>query len=159
MRTSGGLAAAIFLAVSIAGSASASDESDVKAFIAKWVGDFNRDDIKAFTAGCAPQAPTIDGFPPYAWPSCEAWMAAYAVNSRRIQLVNGRLSIGDAVYTDIARDHAYLVYPAVFTDQENGVPVTYRGTWTMTLKKARGAWRITGTASNWGGDYTVHNGP
>ena len=159
MRASGGLAAAIVLAASVAGSASASDETDVKAFIAKWISDFNKDDIKAFTAGCAPQSPTIDGFPPYAWPSCEAWMAAYAVNSRRIQLVNGRLWVGDAVYADVARDHAYLVYPAVFTDQEKGVPVTYKGTWTITLQKLGGAWRITGTSSNWGGDYTVHNGP
>ncbi len=133
------LAAAVLLVSSTAGEASASDEADVKAFIANWVGDFDKGDIKAFAAGCAPHAAAIDAFPPYAWRSCDDWLAAYAANSRRIQLTNARLSIGDAVYADAGRDHACLVYPAVFTDEEKGAPATYGGTWTITLQKDPGS--------------------
>lgn len=151
MKHVGGLifASAGVLFVLGAGCASASDASDVTAIIDKWVGDFNKDDMKTFLAACAPRAAVVDLIPPYAWSSCNDWMDAYHANNKIIRLTEGRLSIGKALTSDVIGSTAYVIYPATFSDKENGKPVTYKGTWTITLKKARGSWVITGSASAW----------
>src|SRR5882672_5985031 len=79
------LAAACALCVLAAGPAAASDVSDVAATIQKWVADFNRGDMKSFLAACAPSVSVVDGFPPYAWPTCSDWMNAYRTNNKAIQ--------------------------------------------------------------------------
>lgn len=60
-------ALALVLSVPAVGSAHASDESDVKTVIEKWVVDFNKGDMKSFLGSCASHTAIIDGFPPYAW--------------------------------------------------------------------------------------------
>ncbi len=137
----------------------AAQEAEAQAVITAWVGDFNRGDLTAFTERCAPRAAVIDGFPPYAWTSCADWMAAYASNSKAIRLTDGKLSIGAPVSAFSEGSRVYLVYPATFSDKEDGKPVTYKGTWTITLEKSANRWAITGSGSNWGGDYAVRSQP
>jgi hypothetical protein len=151
-------AAACAVCVLAAGPASASDLSDVKAVIQKWVADLDKGDIKAFVAACEPRAGVIDGFPPYAWGSCADWMSAYDANNKRIQATPGVVSIGRPLYTELTGGRAYMIYPATFTDVQNGKTAVYKGTWTMTLHKARGGWTFTGSSANWGGNYTVRSG-
>jgi hypothetical protein len=74
-------------------------------------------------------------------------------------LSSATLSIGKPVYTEVRGDNAYMVYPASFTDREKGKAVVYRGVWTMTLRKTSRGWFFTGSAADWGGTYTVSNGP
>jgi hypothetical protein len=107
--------AAVVLAL-VSAPAAASDLADVTVMITKWLADVNKGDIQAFTAVCAPHTAVIDGFPPYAWNSCADWMAAFAANNAAIHAAPGRLAFGKSVYTEIANGHAYLVYPATFTD-------------------------------------------
>ena len=145
------------LGVVAAGPASASDLSDLKAVIQKWVADLNKGDTKAFVAACEPRAGIIDGFPPYAWGTCADWMSAYAANNELTQAPLGVVSIGKPLYTEVRGDDAYMIYPATFTNVQNGKTVVYKGTWTMTLRKARGGWTFTGSSSNWGGSYTVRS--
>jgi ketosteroid isomerase-like protein len=145
------------LAPSVASHAQSSDSVDVQATVEKWVAHFNSGDIKAFVAGCDSNAAVIDGFPPYSWTSCAEWMAAYAANSKSIRLTDGHLSISEPVSSFPAPGLAYLVYPAKFTDQEDGKPVAYIGTWTITLRKAGNRWLVTGSGSNWGGNYSVRS--
>lgn len=78
---------------------------------------------------------------------------------QRLQLSSATLSIGKPVYTEVRGDNAYMVYPASFTDREKGKAVVYRGVWTMTLRKTSRGWFFTGSAADWGGTYTVSNGP
>jgi ketosteroid isomerase-like protein len=151
-------ASACALSVLGAGPASASDASDAKAAIEKWVGDFNKGDFKSLVAACAPRASIVDGFPPYAWQSCADWMNAYETNNKAIHATGGTLAIGKPVYTDVTGGRAYMIYPATFTDTQKGKPVVYQGSWTMTLRKTPGGWVFTGSASAWGGNYTIRSG-
>jgi hypothetical protein len=134
-----------------AGPAAASDASEVTATVDKWVADFNKGDMQPFLAACAPKVSVIDGFPPFAWPTCAEWINGYHANSKAIQLTDGRLWIGKPVYSEVTAEHAYLIYPARFSDLEKGKPVVYRGAWTMTLQKAGGRWLFTGSSSAWTG--------
>jgi ketosteroid isomerase-like protein len=128
----------------------ASDATDVQAVITKWVADFNKGDMKAFVAACASKAAVVDGFPPYAWPSCGEWISAYEANNKAIGATPGTLTIGKVIYSEIANNTAYYIYPATFKDTQKGKPVTYKGTWTMTLQKTKAGWVFTGSASAWG---------
>jgi hypothetical protein len=127
----------------------ASDATDVQAVVAKWVADFNKGDMPAFLDVCAPRVAVVDGFPPYAWTSCEEWIADYEANNKRIEATPGKLWIGKPVYSEITADHAYLIYPARFVDTQKGKTVTYKGTWTMTLRRTGRGWQFTGSASAW----------
>jgi hypothetical protein len=93
----------------------------------------------------------IDGFPAYAWTTCADWMNDYHANSKAIQLTDGRLWIGKPTHVEVTADHAYMIYPATFSDAENGKPVVYRGSWTMTLQEVSGHWAVTGSGSAWTG--------
>jgi len=145
------LGAACAICMLVGSSAVASDTTDVRTAIQKWVKDFNAGDMNAFLAGCAPSAAVIDGFPPYAWTTCADWMNDYHANSKAIQLTDGRLWIGKPAHVEVTDDHAYMIYPATFSDAEHGKPVVYRGSWTMTLQKVSGHWAITGSGSAWTG--------
>ena len=142
-----------------ASAAIATQESAAEAVVTAWVAEFNRGDLKAFASRCTPRAAVLDGFPPYAWTGCADWMSAYATNSRAIKLTDGHLSIGAPVSAFAEGNSAYLVYPATFSDKEGGKPVIYTGTWTITLQKTRDRWTITGSGSNWGGNYAVRSQP
>jgi len=122
----------------------------VQATVDKWVGDFNRGDYKSFVDSCTKTAAIVDGFPPYAWPSCAEWIAAYDANNRAISATHGTLTIGKPIYSEISGDRAYIIYPATFSDVQKGKPVSYKGSWTMTLRKMLDGWTFTGSASAWG---------
>jgi len=145
-----GTGAAIVLAFLGSAAASASDPEVVKATIVKWVADFNRGDIGSFVAMCAPRAAVVDGFPPYAWQSCKDWMNDYESNNKALHATPGTLEIGKPIYEEFNAGHAYLIYPATFTDTQEGKQVTYKGTWTLTLQRTKGKWVFTGSASAWG---------
>lgn len=138
------------LAVLAAGPAAGSEASDVQAAVDKWVSDFNRGDLKSFVAACAPRAAVVDGFPPYAWLTCADWMSGYETNNKALNATHGTLSIGKPIYSEVANGHAYMIYPATFADTQQGKPVTYKGSWTMTLDRTPGGWVFTGSASAWG---------
>ena len=126
------------------------DLQDVQATVDKWVGDFNRGNFPAFVAACDKGAAIIDGFPPYAWTGCFDWMVAYQTNNRALSATHGMLTIGKPAYSEVGFDRAYIIYPATFADTQKGKPVTYNGSWTITLRKMLDGWTITGSGSAWG---------
>ena len=137
------------LSVLAASPASASDESDIRAVVDKWIADFNGDDLEAFVGACAANAPVVDGFPPYAWANCADWMRDYQANNSVIGATHGDLAIGDPIYSEVKADRAYVIYPATFTDTQETTSVVYRGSWTITFHKSDDRWLITGSASAW----------
>jgi len=139
-------AAACALPMFAAGPASATDATDVATTINKWIADFNKGDMKTFVAACAPHASVIDDFAPYAWPTCADWINGYEALGKSIQATGGTLAIGKASHAEVTRDHAYMVFPATFSDTEKGKPVVEKGTWTMTLQKTSAGWVFTGSA-------------
>ncbi len=133
-----------------AGPAPPSDTAEVKAVIEKWVADFNKADFESFVAACAPRAAIVDGFPPYAWGTCADWIRDYRSNNEILHATHGTLEIGEPIYEERNGAHAYLIYPATFSDTQDGKPVVYKGTWTITLTKTKDGWVFTGSASAWG---------
>jgi hypothetical protein len=140
----------LVLSVAAVGPAHASDESDIKAVIEKWVMDFNKGDKKSFLGACASHTAVIDGFPPYAWDTCSGWIHDYEANNKLIQATPGTLAIAKPIYSEVNGDRAYFVYPVTFTDKQKGKTVTYKGTWAMTLLRTQRSWVFTGSGSNWG---------
>jgi hypothetical protein len=143
------LAASSALFMFTSGAALASDELEVNSLIEKWVADLNKGDFKSLVAACAPHAAVVDGFPPYAWQSCADWMKDYNTNNQAIHAPLGIVSIGTPIYKEFNGSHAYEIYPATFTDAQNGKPVVYKGTWTIALVKTGRGWAITGSAAAW----------
>lgn len=124
--------------------------TDAKAMIEKWISDFNAGDFESFISACAPQTAVVDGFPPYAWLTCADWIGDYQANNEALQATHGSLEIDKSIYEEFNGDHAYLIYPATFSDTQQGKPVIYKGTWTITLEAQGNGWTVTGSASAWG---------
>ena len=130
--------------------ASTSDAADVKATIAKWIADLNKGDMRSIVAACASHTAIVDGFPPFAWQTCADWMNDYEANNKTIQGTPGILEIGQSIHEELHGKDAYFIYPSTFSDTQNGKPIVYKGTMTMTLRKTRHGWVFTGAASAWG---------
>jgi len=126
------------------------DAADAKATIEKWKKDFNTGDFDSFISACAPLTAIVDGFPPYAWQTCADWTSDYQSNNEALQATHGTLEIGAPIYEEFSGNHAYLIYPATFSDTQQGKPVVYKGTWTITLETKGHGWVFTGSASAWG---------
>jgi len=131
------------------GAASAADAADVNGTIDRWVADMNAANWKSFFAACAPRVAVVDGFPPYAWLTCDDWIRDYRANNERTQATLGHLSSGKPAYTEMTGDRAYWIVPVTFSNTQQGKPVTYKGSWTMTLQKTASGWLFTGAASSW----------
>ena len=132
--------------------ARASEASDLDAKVHRWAADMNAGNMKAFYEACAPRVAIVDGFPPYAWHTCQDWMRDYEANNRRIKAARGTLSIGSPLWTDVQGDRAVLNYSATFTDVQDGKTVTYKGMWAVSLVRTTRGWLITGSGSAWGSD-------
>ncbi len=141
------LAASTALIILTTGTALASDELDVQSLVEKWVADMNKGDLKSVVAACAPHAAVVDGFPPYAWPTCADWMKDYKKNNEATHAPLGTVSIGGPKYKEFNGNRAYVIYPVTFANTQSGKSVTYKGTWTITLRRAKRGWEITGSAS------------
>lgn len=143
----GAVAAGVLLGP--AGQASATDVGALDAQVHRWTADMNAGNMKAFYAACAPHVAVVDGFPPYAWSTCQDWMRDYEANNRRIKAPRGTLSIGNPLWNDVQGNRALLTYSATFTDVPDGKAVTYKGMWAVSLQRAKGKWLITGSGSAW----------
>ncbi|MEG3182188.1 hypothetical protein [Sphingomonas sp. LT1P40] len=130
----------------------ASEASDLDAMVHKWAADMNVGNMKAFYDACAPRVAIVDGFPPYAWHTCQDWMRDYEANNRRIKAARGTLLIGSPLWIDVQGDRAVLNYSATFTHVQDGKTVTYKGMWAVSLVRTKRGWLITGSGSAWGSD-------
>jgi ketosteroid isomerase-like protein len=151
LRKSIGAALAVTLS-SFTGQAFAADVQALDAKVHKWTADMNAGNMKAFYAACAPHVAVVDGFPPYAWDSCQTWMRDYDANNRRVKAPRGTLTIGEPLWSDVNGDKALLTYAAVFTDVQDGKAMTYRGLWAVSFTHTKRGWLITGSGSSWRAD-------
>ncbi len=149
-KSIGAVVSAVVLGV--AGAASAADVGALNAKVHKWTADMNAGNMKAFYAACAPRVAVVDGFPPYAWTTCQDWMRDYEANNRRIKAPPGTLTIGEPLWTDVQGDRALLTYAATFVDVQGGKTMTYKGLWAVSFSHAKRGWLITGSGSSWGVD-------
>lgn len=139
--------AALFTAVVMAGSASASDKIDVMRPVREFVDSFNRGDVKA---ACANQLTIIDEFPPYLWQgatACADWSNDFDVFREKNGIVDPKITLGLGQYIDVVGDRAYVVVQAHLTFKQNGKRVSERDPLlTVSLQKIADTWRIAGWA-------------
>ena len=139
--------AALFTAVVMAGSASASDKIDVMRPVREFVDSFNRGDVKA---ACANQLTIIDEFPPYLWQgatACADWSNDFDVFREKNGIVDPKITLGLGQYIDVVGDRAYVVVQAHLTFKQNGKRVSERDPLlTVSLQKTADTWRIAGWA-------------
>jgi hypothetical protein len=138
----------IALAVSLlaAGSAPASDQSDVMAVLKQWISG-----PEGTLATCADDAAVIDDVPPFEWHgpgACSRWQKDNAAYARKEGTTDAGGTIGSPQQLIISGDRAYVVLPATFSVTRNGKRVTEIATSTLVLRKTAAGWRIT--AWTWG---------
>lgn len=142
--------AILVLALALAGPAAASDKTDVMAVVNQFLDGFNKGDIKAALATCAPQTAIIDEFAPYVWQgatACSDWAADFDADAKKNGITEPKVVAGKARHVDVVGDRAYVVMPADFKFKLKGKATAEKGsTFTVTLQKLAEGWRITGWA-------------
>jgi ketosteroid isomerase-like protein len=137
--------AALAVGMLAAGTAFASDKSDIMAVLNQWN---DADEAKA-VAACADDASVIDDIPPYEWhgPSaCSNWQKDYDAYVQKNGMTDATGTIGKPRQLFITGDRAYAVVPATFAFTKNGKAVKVTATATFSLRKIAAGWRITGWA-------------
>jgi ketosteroid isomerase-like protein len=139
---------ALAVALLAAGSAAATEKTDVMVPLHQFVDAFNKGDIKAAVAQCAEQTSIIDEFPPHEWHgagACSTWANDFDADAKKNGITDGIVTLGKPRHVDITADKAYVVVPANYTFKQKGKPVKEMGsTLTVALQKAAAGWRITG---------------
>lgn len=139
---------AVAVAVLAAGSAAASEASDVMAAVNQFVDAFNKGDATTAAAACADQTSIIDEFPPYEWHgtgACTTWMNDYDADAKKKGITDGLVTLGKARHVDVAADGAYVVVPASYAFNQKGKPVKETNSMlTIALKKGATGWHIIG---------------
>jgi ketosteroid isomerase-like protein len=142
--------AALFALILMAETASASDTLDAMRTVWRFVGSFNKGDVKSALDECAPQTSIIDEFPPYLWQGasgCAEWSADFDAYIKKNGMTGPKVTLGVLRHVDVSGDRAYVVIPASFSFRKNGRRFSERNsTLTLALQKVAESWRITGWA-------------
>jgi ketosteroid isomerase-like protein len=133
-----------------AGSAAASDKTDVMATVNQFIDGFNKGDVKSALAACASPASIVDEFPPYAWQgptACADWAGDFEANAKKDQITDSVVTLAKPKHVVVAADRAYVVVKADYDYKLKGKRVSQKGaTMTLALQKSAAGWRITGWA-------------
>ena len=143
--------AIVALAITLAaGSAAASDKTDVMATVNQFIDGFNKGDVKAALATCASPVSIVDEFPPFAWQgptACADWATDFEANARKDQITDSVVTLAKPKHVVVAADRAYVVVKADYKYTQKGKKVSQKGaTMTVALQKSAAGWRITGWA-------------
>jgi hypothetical protein len=141
---------ALVVAFLAAGSAAASEKTDVMKAVHQFVAGFNKGDTKTAAAACADQTSIIDEFPPHEWHgagACSKWMDDYDADAKKNGISDGIVTLSKPRHVDITADRAYVVVPANYAFKQKGKLVKEIGSMlTLTLQKGEAGWHITGWA-------------
>jgi len=141
---------ALTVALLAAGSAAATEKTDVMVPVHQFVDGFNKGDIKTAVAACAEQTSIIDEFPPHEWHgagACSTWANDFDADAKKNGITDGKVTLGAPRHVDITADRAYVVVPANYAYKQKGKPAKETGsTLTIALQKSGAGWRVTGWA-------------
>jgi ketosteroid isomerase-like protein len=144
------IAGLIAVAILAAGSATASDKTDVMATVHQWVDGFNKGDTKSALAACADQTSILDEFPPHEWHgsgACSKWLRDFEADAKKNDITDGIVTLSKPRHVDVTADAAYVVAPVNYIFKQKGKPMNETGSvLTITLQKGAAGWRITGWA-------------
>jgi len=143
----------IIIACSIAflsaGTAAASEKTDVMAVVHQMVDGFNKGDVRSSVAACTDQAVIVDDTPPHVWQgsgACAAWLDAYQAWAKSNEVTGIFEAIVKVRHIDISGDFAYVVQSVGLSWIEKSKGMSEKAIETVTLKKTPAGWRITGWA-------------
>ncbi len=144
------ISVALTVALLAAGSAAATEKTDVMVPVHQFVDGFNKGDIKTAVAACAEQTSIIDEFPPHEWHgagACSTWANDFDADAKKNGITDGKVTLGAPRHVDITADRAYVVVPANYAYKQKGKPAKETGsTLTIALQKSAAGWRVTGWA-------------
>ena len=127
--------------------AASADTASVMASVTRFVDAFNKGDVKAVAATCAPQTDIVDEFPPHQWNgagACARWMADYDADAKKNGIADGVVTLAAPKHVDVTGSRAYVVVPADYSYKQKGKPVKETAsTMTLVLQKDASGWRIT----------------
>jgi|ERR1700733_862826 len=132
-----------------AGTAAATDKTDVMSVVHQWVDSFNKGDMKSMGATCADQTSIIDDFAPHEWHgagACSKWSSDFQVFAQAGEVTESAVTVGKPWHIEVKADRAYVVAPTTYSFKQKGKPVMEKGIVTMALQKSSIGWRITGWA-------------
>jgi hypothetical protein len=137
----------VILIAFTAGTATASEQSDVMAPVHLFVNAFNRGDARTALTACANPVSVIDEFPPYAWTGpagCSDWAAAFDVNAKRKSITDAVVTIVEPTHITIVRNRAYVVTHATYAWKEHGKAMSETAArLTIALHRTGGVWVMT----------------
>ena len=138
---------ALVLAVLAAGTAAASDKSDVVGVLHQFTDAFNKGDMKSALAICADVTAVIDDFPPHEWHgagACSRWSSDLDAFDKANEITAGFVTLGKPRHIDIKADHAYVVVPVSYAFTTKSKPMKQSGSiLTAVLQKGASGWRVT----------------
>lgn len=140
---------AIALAIATVAPASASDKADVMETVHHWTDAFDRQTFNTDAVPCAEDAVVIDDLPPHVWQgpgACSKWFNAVAAWTRKAAVTDAVIKLGKLSHFDLNGEFAYLVSPVTLSYVKAGKAIDFPGTLTMTLRKERSGWRVSGVA-------------
>ena len=81
----------------------------------RFVGSFNKREVKTALDDCAPQTSIIDEFPPYVWQGasgCAEWSSDLDAYLKKNGMTDPKVTLGLLRHIDVAGDRAYVVIRA-----------------------------------------------
>jgi hypothetical protein len=140
---------ALALAALAAGTAAASEKTDVWAVVHQFEVGFNKGgDMKEALATCADQTSIIDSIPPHEWHgagACSKWLSDFDAFCKAHEITGVVSTLGKPRHIDITGDRAYVVASGTLTYNVKAKPTKESGSiFTVALQKGPSGWRITG---------------
>jgi ketosteroid isomerase-like protein len=125
-------------------------QSTPEAVVGQWMDAFNAGDMAKASAINSPSGTSIiDEFAPYAWNGPKAfaeWGAAFEADVKTHVITDPKVTLGALEVKNVSPTHAYLIFPAVYTYKQKGVPIVEKGHDAIVLHKEGGAWKVVSWA-------------
>ena len=127
----------------------ASDRADVMEVVHRWTDAFSTSGFNTDIAPCAEDAVVIDDLQPHVWQgpgACSRWFKTFEAWAAKAQVSNAVITLGKIRHLDVDAGFAYLVAPVTLSYKKAGKPVNFLGILTLTLRKEKSDWRVSGMA-------------